>query len=464
MIRYKMWILIVFVCTLFFDPLTGVLETIAQNHDQKQLELPQPLTLEQCIQIALEDSTEMRNAGIDSAIQELRIKNARSLYYPDLFINGRYVVSDRSNLIFNERLLAADQADSGFMRHNYDAGITARYTLWDHGQRKANFARANESLNVTKQRNNRIKRNLVFDVTQAYYNVLKTHALIDVDQEILARSRENRERVKDFVQAGVQIEADVATAQVREANDELNLLNDQNELEIAMANLPRIMGLDPGTLITVAEDITYQLYREKGKVESIQISLEEAVQRAIENRPEFGESEARIKQLESDWTLAKLERWPRLNAESSYELSVNDSLDEPKNFREFQNWNITAMLSFPIFDGGVARRRAEEAKLALEQEHETAEDLERSIALEVRQAYLSLRRAERAFEITNTQVRNAELSLEVTRGRFEQELAILLELLDAQTEFAGALTNQVRAFYDYKIAQAALHRAMGILQ
>ena len=454
MIRYKMWLVIV--CAVLFYPASGVLDTIVGP--------PQPLTLEQCIQLALKESTDMRNAGIDSAIQELRIKNARALYYPSFFLNGRYLVSDRSNIIFNERVLAADQSAPRSIGQNYDAGVTARYTLWDHGQRRANYTRAKESLNVTKQRNHRIKQNLVFTVTQAYYNVLKTQALVNVDKEVLARSRENRERVEDFVQAGVQIEADIATAQVREANDELNLLNDENELEIAMANLPRIMGLDPGTLITVAEDTTYQLYRENGTVEMIEISLERAIQQAVANRPEFGESEARIKQLESDLTLAKLERWPRLNTESSYELSVDDSLAEPKNFREFQNWNITATLNFPIFDGGVTRRRTQEAKLALEQERETAEDLERSIALEVRQAYLSLKRAERALEISNTQVRNAELSLEVTRGRYEQELAILLELLDAQTEFAGALTNQVRAYYDYKIAQAALKRAMGILQ
>ena len=462
MIRYKMWLVIV--CTLFFYPLAGVLETIAESHDQQGDDLSQPLTLEQCIQLALKESTDMRNAVIDSAIQELRIKNARALYYPELFLNGRYRVSDRSNIIFNERVLAADLLTPRSIGHNYDAGITARYTLWDHGQRRANYTRAKESLNVTKQQNHRIKQNLIFDVTQAYYNVLKTQALIDVDKEVLARSRENRERVEDFVQAGVQIEADIATAQVREANDELNLLNDENELEIAMANLPRIMGLDPVTLITVAEDTTYQLYREKGKVELIEISLEETIQQAIENRPEFGESQARIKQLESDLTLAKLGRWPRRNAESSYELSIDDSLAEPRNFNDFQNWNITATLNFPIFDGGVTRRRMQEATLTLEQEHETAGDLERSIALEVRQAYLSLKRAERALEITDTQVRNAELSLEVTRGRYEQELAILLELLNAQTEFAGALTNQVRAFYDYKIAQAALKRAMGILR
>lgn len=461
MIRYKMCL--IFICTVLFFPIGGILDTNAEIQDEEEANLPQPLTLEQCIQLALEESTDMKNAAIDSAIQELRIKNARALYYPELFLNGRYLVSDRSNQIFDQRLLGADEGSSVSIGHNYDTGITARYTLWDHGQRRANFDRAKESLNVTDRRNRRIKQNLIFDVTQAYYNVLKTQALVNVDKEVLARSRENRERVEDFVKAGVQIEADIATAQVREANDELNLLNDENELEIAMANLPRIMGLDPGTLITVAEDTSYQLYRENGKVELIEISLQEAIQQAVENRPEFAEAKARVKQLESDLALAKLGRWPRLNAESTYELSVDDSLDESRNFNDIQNWNITATLNFPIFDGGVTRRRTQEATLTLEQERETAGDLERSIALEVRQAYLSLKRAERALEITDTQVRNAALSLEVTRGRYEQELAILLELLDAQTEFAGALTNQVRAFYDYKIAQAALQRAMGVL-
>ena len=50
------------------------------------------------------------------------------------------------------------------------------------------------------------------------------------------------------MEAGIQIEADIATAQVREANSELALLNDQNQLDIALANLPRIMRLNPATL------------------------------------------------------------------------------------------------------------------------------------------------------------------------------------------------------------------------
>ena len=442
MIRW--WIRFVLVCTLTLVPLIG------NAQEEQEIDLAQPLTLQQCIQLALETSTNMRNARIDLVIQELRVKNARARYYPDIFLNGRYNFSD--------------EIDFGFERENYDLGVTGQYTLWDNGQREANFSQAKERRNATTSRNEQTKQNLIFQVTQAYYNILKAQELVKVDQEILARSQENTDRVRAFVEAGIQIEADVATAQVREANDELSLLNDQNDLEISMATLPRLMGLDPVTLITVAEDTDYQLYRQKGQIEVIEVSVEEAIQRGFETRPEFKQLQATIKQLEWDLTLARLERWPQLNAEYSYDVNLDDYLHERENFKEFRRWDVTATLSFPIFDGGVRKRLVQEAELSLEQTREDASDLERSIALEVRQAYLNLRRAERAVEISNTQVRNAELSLQVIRGRFEQELSILLELLNAQTEFAQALTNQVRAFYDYKIAQVALQRAMGVIQ
>ena len=298
-------------------------------------------------------------------------------------------------------------------------------------------------------------------MTQAYYDVLETQELVKVGEEILARSQENTARTQAFVDAGILIEADVATAQVREAIDEQSLLNDQNAHVIARATLPQLMGLDPGTLILVAPDTDYQRYLETGKIDVIEISVEEAIQRAFENRPEFKEMQSRIKQFEWGLTLEKLDRWPRLNAEYNYDVNLDDYLRERKNFKNFQSWDVTATLSFPLFDGGVTKRRVAEAELVLEQTRGDASELERSVALEVRQAYLNLKRAEKAVAISNTQVRNAQVSLEVIRGRFEQELAILLELLDAQTGLAQALTSQVRAFYDYKITQTALPTCNG---
>ena len=442
MIRWR--IRSVLTCALILVSLAAIAQ------EEQEIDLAQPLTLEQCIQLAVENATDMRNARINLAIDGLRVKDARARYYPDIFLNGRYDFSDA--------------VDFGFERENYGLGVGGQYTLWDNGQREATFSQAKDRRDATLNRNEQTKQNLIFQVTQAYYNVLKAQELVKVDLEILERSRENTNRVRAFVEAGIQIEADVATAQVTEANDELSLLNDQNALEIAMATLPRIMGLDPATLITVAEDTDYALYRDKGQIEAVVLSIEEAIQRAFETRPEFKELQSTINRLEWDLTLARLSRWPQLNAEYNYNVNLDDYLHERENFTDFRSWEVRTTLNFPIFDGGFRTRRIQEAALSLEQVREDASDLERSVALDVRQAYLNLRRAERAVDISNTQVRNAELSLQVIRGRFEQELSILLELLNAQTEFARALTNQVRAFYDYKIAQVALQRAMGVIQ
>lgn len=415
-----------------------------------EMDLAQPLTLEQCIQVGLERSTSMRNARLNLAIQELRVKTARADYFPRLTASGNYNFSDR--------------IDFGFEPENYDLGLRAAYTIWDNGQREVGYAQSRESLKATESRNQGIKQSLILQITEAYYDVLQYQALVQVSEQNLARAQENTQRTKDFVEAGSLIPADVATAEVREGNNRFTLLNNQNSLQIAQARLPRLVGLDPGVLITVAADESYQLYQQRGTIERIEIPVEEAIQIALDNRPEFQETQAQLKSQEWSLTLAKLQRWPRLNADMDYNVNLDDYLRERENFSDFRSWSAGVSLNFTIFDGGILRNRVKELDMQLEQTRENASDLERSVALDVRQSYLNLRRSEAAVDIARTQVINASLSLEVIQGRFDVDKAILLELLDAQTSYAQALTNEVTSFYDYKIAQTRLQDAMGVLQ
>ena len=415
-----------------------------------EVDLSQPLTLEQCIQIGLERSTSMRNARLNLAIQELRVKNARAQYFPQIFSNGNYDFSDR--------------IDFGFEPENYNLGLRGQYTIWDNGQREGSFAQAKESRSATVSRNERTKQDLILDITVAYYDVLKSQELVKVSEQILARSQENTQRTRDYEAAGTLIPADIATAEVREANDELSLLNNRNSLQIAQATLPRLLGLDPGVLLIVSVDESYQLYQERGTIERIEMSVEEAIQIALNSRPEFQERQAQIKSQEWSLTLARLQRWPRLNADANYNVNLDDYLRERENFSDFRSWSAGVSLNFTLFDGGILGNRVKELEMQLEQTRENASDLERSVALAVRQNYHNLERSEAAVDISKKQVINAQLSLDVIQGRFEVGKAILLEVLDAQTSYAQALTNEVNAFYDYKIAQTRLQDAMGVLQ
>ncbi len=418
--------------------------------EPQEIDLSQPLTLEQCIQLGLERSTSMRNARLSLAIQELRLKNARADYFPIITSSGSYNSNDR--------------LDFGFEPENYNLGLTGRYTLWDNGQREVGLAQAKEGLKATTNRNEGLKQSVILQITQAYYNVLKDTELVKVSEDVLARSIEDTEQTIALKEAGVLIPADVATARVRQASNELSLVNNQNALQISQATLPRLMGLDPGSLITVEVDESFQLYLDRGTIEKIQITVEEAIQTALDNRPEFKETEASLKQQEWSLTLSKLQRWPRLSANANYNVDLDNYLRERINFSEFRSWSVGASLNFTLYDGGVLGNIVKERSMQLEQARENASDLERSVALDVRQSYLNLKRSETVVEISNTQVENARLSLEVIQGRYRVGKAILLEVLDAQTSYAQALTNQVNAFYDYKIALARLQDAMGVLQ
>jgi len=416
----------------------------------EEINLSQPLNLKQCVNIALEKSSDIKNAKLNLAIDELQIKDAWSNYFPQISVDGRYSFSDK--------------VDFGFEKENYNATVTGRYTFWDHGQREINLKRAKVDKYATQSRYKQTKQRLISNVIQKYYNLLKTQKLVEVDKRLLEQSRENTEMVRALREAGRSIEADVAAAEVREANNELNLINDQNALEIHRADLATLMGLDPGTLVDILDDPDYERYTQTGWIDRQKMSIEEAIENALENRPELKEFDAIIKSLECGLTLAKLQRWPKLTAEYDYNVNLDDYLRERENFKEFSSWEAIAVLSFPLFDGGTAKRQVEKAEIQLKQTRENIDELRQNIAFEVRQAYLNLKRSKKALTISQKQVRNAQLSLEVTEGRFEQGMNILLELLEAQTTYAQALTNQVRSFYDYKIAKSALQDAMGKLK
>jgi outer membrane protein TolC len=415
----------------------------------EEIDLSQPLNLEQCITVALQKSSDIKNANLNLAINDLQVKDARSNYYPEITVSGRYNFSDR--------------IDFGFEKENYNATVTGRYTLWDHGQREITLARAKVDKDATQSRYEQTRQRLVSDIIQAYYSLLKAQKLVEVDKKLLEQARGNTEKTRAFRDAGKLIEADVAAAEVREASDELSLINDQNALEIAMADLPALMGLDTGTLVNILDDPDYERYIQTGFIEIETMSVDDAMENALKNRPEIKESDANIKNAEWGLTLAQLQRWPKLTAEYDYSVYLDEYLRERENFKNFRSWNAVAALTFPLFDGGASKRQVQKVQMQLEQLRVNSNESERNIALEVHQAYLSLKRAEKALEISDKQVRNAQLSLEVTNGRFEQGMGILLELLDAQATYAQALTSQVRAFYDYKLAKSALQRVMGQL-
>ncbi len=418
--------------------------------NKPSIDLSKPLTLKQCINIALKESPIMKVANINLTEQEMSIQDAKSSYYPEVGLSGRYLFSDR--------------IDFGWEKENYYSSLDASYLIWDHGQRKSNLKQAEARKQAEYSRYQRTAQSLIFNVIRAYYSLLEAEKIIAVDEQLLEISKHNVEKVQAFVEKGLSIEADLATARVQQANNELTLINDLNSLNIARANLAVILGLDPETQIQVVDDPDYEVYVKTGLIETEQILVDDMKSQSMKSRPELMELNANKTILELAAELAKLERFPKLYADTHYSIALSDYIREREKINKYRTWDVMARITYPLYDAGRSKRVVQKAELALEKIEENRIELEQSIALEIRQAYLDFERAKKSLEIAAVQVEDAKMSLDVTQGRYDLKDATLIELLDIQSRYARALTNRVRAFYDYKIARRALEKAMGILQ
>ena len=422
----------------------------AQLHTEEDIDLSQPLTLEQCIDIAEKRSAGMRTAKLNLIQGDMNVKDAVSQYLPQITTDGRYQFTD--------------DIDFGWERENYNASIAAQYVIWDHGRREGTLAQARLGQEAEYKRFDRTGQSLTYSIITAYYDLLKAEKLIDVDRQLLEQSKQNVEKVTAFVELDIAIEADISTARVQQATDELAVINDMHNVELAKANLAVLMGLPPNAPINVVDSPDYEKYMQAGIGEVADIQIEDAVAQAFAKRPELAEMRANQDALEWGLTLARLDLWPKITADCGYNVALSDYLRQRDALKSHKSWNVSARVSYPIFDGGRTRRTVQRADIAMGKLNESAAELERNVALDVHQAYLNLEWSRKSLDIARVQVEDARISLDVAQARYDLQMIILLELLDAQSRYAGAVTNQVKAFYSYKVAEGTLDRAMGVLQ
>ena len=83
------------------------------------------------------------------------------------------------------------------------------------------------------------------------------------------------------------------------------------------------------------------------------------------------------------------------------------------------------------------------------------------IAKEVEQSYLDVKAAREVIRATKKAREAAAENLRLAMGRYKSGVGNIIEVTDAQVQFAQADLNYVRALYDFKVAEAKLDKAVG---
>ena len=429
----------------------------------------EPLTLAQCIERALAHNGNILVAeqGVLRAEADLHSTRANLLPSANLtvlnFNRSRTGPSIRVqdnptgeiDPLTGQRIFAEEVTQiPGIDRNSYTFSASVNHTFYDGGRGRNNH-RANKRNLLGAEKDLEARRDeIVFQTKQSYYRLLQNRELVEVQKEALKLDGKQLENARARLEVGSGTEVDVLRLQVALENSQAELVNAEQSVLLARANLNFLMGESiAAPLVLAAAPPT--------PVQSPEGGSGPLLERAFERNPTL--EQLRLQQQAAELSLkAARGAWhPQLSGSASY--SRNNEVFE-RVYRDLdQNYriNLGLSLSYNLFDGGLKRANIDRSRTAVEIARVNLEQQQRQIALAVETAYLEQVRLQKLLTIAERTAELAAKDLHLAQERYRVGKGRLLESLDAQVNFTQARSSAVRARYDLKIAEADLERLIG---
>ena len=406
----------------------------AQNIDGTNLK-EQKLTLEDCINLTLQNNPEIAASYSTQEAQKSQLKQSKSNYFPQINGSAGY---NRSNS-------NSAQGNSG-TNNNYSASVNATQLIYDFGQTSSTVGIQEKSYQSAVQNTTALINDKIYALKVAYYAVLSAEESENVYKQSVEQYTEQLKRAKAFYEVGTYPKIDVTSAQVNLNDSKLNLLTAQNLVKTRRQELLNVMGIsDPNPAFSL--EMTDVL-------PPFELTLEDALEEANKNRPDLLAKQLQVESARQNITLAKTGFAPTLTANGTYAWSGAE-------FPLYDRWSAGANLNVPIFSGLSTYNKVEQAKQNLQTSYSNLTALEQKILLEVKTAYLALNNAKERIPVAELTKEQAKESYDLAVGRYKVGVGNYIEVKDAETSYSKAKLSYIEAVFDYNLAVAKLKNSIG---
>ncbi len=394
------------------------------------------LTLEESINMALNNNKSIKISGteVDSAkwaVEEAKGNKGFSLGY--IHTDGRAKTSSSQGSVIG---------------NSFKNQIKAQLPVYTGGALEGTINKAEIGAESAELSLQNTKQQVKLDTTTAYFNILKTANLVQVGQESVNSLNGHLKNVNAQYAVGTVAKSDVLRSEVELADAQQNLIVYQNNYDLAMSNFNNIVGLELDTIVNISDKLQYT---------ENDLSLEDSIAYALTHRPDGIMAEKNIAMAQEQLNVAKAGGRPNvyLGAEQSW-LSDKFPGDDDNG------WSVGVTTSWNVFDSNVTRSQIKQAEAAVMKTMEQEQQKKDAIQLEVRQAYLNMREAEKRIQTNQVSVEKAEEDFKIAQVRYSAGVGTNLDVIDAQVALTSARTNYIVSLYDYNTSKASLDKAMGV--
>lgn len=407
------------------------------------------LTVRQLFDLGIENSLHIQADKLREQQAGEQSQTARKAQLPDIEIglNGGYVGQP---ILFERGLSHPTRPETPDWSQNYALNLTQ--PLYQGGKIKRNIRRADIERQIAFLKTRTDQADIKLGLLQQYMNLFSYYK----QYEVLARNIEESERrlkdIKRLKEEGVITNNDVLRSELQLTTDRLALQETENTLILLSQQLDILLGLDehlyiiPDTSLLNQSTPTGHYFQ--------------YVDEAYENDPAMLLARQQTLLARNEVELTKADNRPTIS------LYAGNTLARPvqRTMADMYNntWNIGLSVSYPLSSIYKNKHRLNAARLNVYLRENEEEQLKQQARLTIRTAYLRHKEAVERVEALKLSVRQAQENYRIVQNRYLSQLAILTDLLDANSVLLDAelqlTTARTQVVYTYYELQHACGR------
>ncbi len=390
------------------------------------------LTLEEAINFGLKKNLVLEKTLLQEKSYELNIKQSYGNLLPDLNATAGYSNTNSKNFFGKTN------------SNNYSAGIGSNVVLFDGLANLYTIDKQKVSYDVYTKQLERLKQQIVYNVSELYYNTLMQFYLVQVDEETVKWNEKNLEYITSKYNLGSVTRADLYNQQMKLGLAKSKLITNKNNYQALKDQLINYIGLD------ILEN--YELASPEIEIDSIVLDNElkkyqniyNLIDDAMKNRFDLQAQKLNLELSKYDYKIALGGFYPSLSAGWNF----NFNSDKFSNFGKYYNNTFSLNLSIPIFNRFSVDTRVQQLGITQNIREKEILELERNIKTELKKNLLDLYNSVENYLVSRQTVISAQENKKIIEEKYKLGAETLMNLMLAEVDYVNAKTQKITAVFD----------------
>lgn len=436
-------------------------------------------SLQKCINYALENNLQIKQSGLDVESAEINLFGSKMSNLPGVNGNlGLNTSTGRSIDPFTNTII-----DRGINSQN--AGLNASLPLFEGFQRYNSIKRDQYGQLAAEQDLKSMQNDVTLNVVTFYTNILFNKELLETAKLRLLTTESQENRVEKQVEIGALAQADLLQIKQQKANDELEVVRAQNNLDLSYLQLKQALQIpadqafdieipdlpepNPEDLMESSSNVYQYALQNQPVIKAAEYRKESAIKGIGVARSGYYPSLSLNAGLSTNYSNAAPEQFPVLGSENmtvTRPIGVVENTGQvvvtqqevPSEFTENTYWNqldfnqrkfLGLSLNIPIFNKFQVKNNVQQAIISQKRSEYQLTSVKNQLQQTIEQAYLDVKAAAKSYEALKNSFQASELSFRNAEQRLELGATDAVEFTQIKNDFERVKSDLIRAKYDY---------------